>query len=622
MMVRSHCYCYLFFFISLLLYTLASPTLHRCCNDQRDALLEFKDEFPLLRYETSLSSWNKSSIDCCSWEGVTCDAKSGEVILLELPSISLNSSLKPNSSLFKLLNLTKLSLYNSSLHGEIPSSLGNLSHLTILDFSYNSLVGQVPASIAKLSRLERLELSSNQLVGQVLASLGDLTQLDYLGLGHNNFTGKIPDSFSNLTKLSEVYLNDNYFESMLPLNMSVFQKLGYFDLDLSSNSFRGPLPQWICNLGSLDFLDLSNNSFSGSIPTCLSNIIVSLEQLLLSNNNFSGTLPDIFVNATNLKVLDVSHNHLEGKLPKSLINCSLLQLVNVQSNLINDKFPFWLGSLPSLNVLILRSNQFYGPVYHSNMSVGFQNLRVIDISQNVFAGFLPPSYFSNWRNMATSIEQAYDDENLGNPRFGIDYHNTMEMVHKGVYTEFERIRKDFRAIDFSGNNFFGNIPESIGLLKELRVLNLSGNAFTSSIPQSLENLIKLEALDLSRNNLTGQIPHLGSLSFLSIMNFSHNNLQGQLPRGTQFQRQKCSSFMDNPKLYGLEEICGEIHAPNPTPQPHDLLEPEEQVINWIAAAIAYGPGVFSGLVIGHIFASHKYVWFMEKKLRTAIKRTH
>ncbi|CAL9233744.1 unnamed protein product, partial [Arabidopsis halleri] len=142
----------------------------------------------------------------------------------------------------------------------------------------------------------------------------------------------------------------------------------------------------------------------------------------------------------------------------------------------------------------------------------------------------------------------------------------------------------------------------------LRFLNLSGNAFTSNIPQSLANLTNLEALDLSQNQLSGQIPRdLGELSFLSTMNFAHNNLEGPIPRGTQFQSQNCSSFMGNPKLYGLDDICRKTHVPNPRPQEFvDVSEPEEeQVISWIAATIAYGPGVFCGLVIGHIFVSHK-----------------
>ncbi|KAF3512687.1 hypothetical protein F2Q69_00009099 [Brassica cretica] len=82
------------------------------------------------------------------------------------------------------------------------------------------------------------------------------------------------------------------------------------------------------------------------------------------------------------------------------------------------------------------------------------------------------------------------------------------------------------------------------------------------------------------------------------MNFSHNNLQRPIPRSTQFQRQNCSAFMDNPRLYGLEDICGKTHVPNPTPQEsEDLFEPKEQVISWISAGIAYGPGVFCGEVM-------------------------
>ncbi|KAF2615094.1 hypothetical protein F2Q70_00013099 [Brassica cretica] len=151
---------------------------------------------------------------------------------------------------------------------------------------------------------------------------------------------------------------------------------------------------------------------------------------------------------------------------------------------------------------------------------------------------------------------------MGYPAYGGFYRSSMKMVNKGVDTKFQQIRKDFKAIDFSENEF-GNIP------------------------QSLANLTNLEELDLSRNQLSGQIPsELGSLSFLSIMNFSHNNLEGPIPQSTQFQRQNCSAFMYNSNLYGLEDICGKTHVPNPTPQEsEDLSKPKEQVISWISAGI-------------------------------------
>ncbi|XP_018443484.1 receptor-like protein 11 [Raphanus sativus] len=686
-MIEGHCYCFcgvVTIYFSLLIHTFASPTLHFCLHDQRDALLEFKDEFPT--DESNLSSWNKST-DCCLWSGVTCDDKYGQVISLDLHETPLNNSLKTNSSFFKLKNLRHLNLSNCNLHGEIPSSLENLSHLTNLDLSANYLVGAVPTSIENLKKLRLISLNNNSFIGHFPKSLFSIpslqsvdlgvnqftgpiefvntssSELQFLNLDHNRFNGPIPESISKFLNLRRLYLSHNNFTGPIPRSLSKLVDLkdlhlsknklegevpGFlwrlttmmichnsfssFEtpsqetllvqvLDLSSNSFHGPLPHWICNLKGLSLLDLSNNRFNGSIPTCLRNAIVSLLDMSLRNNSFSGVLPDIFGDATKLRSIDVGLNQLEGKFPKSLINCKALQLVNVASNRIKDEFPSWLGSLPSLNVLSLRSNEFYGPLYHPHVSSnGFQSLRVIDISHNDFTGTLPPHYFLNWREMTTLTKGS---DYMVNPTkvarymglFPESIYRSMEMVNKGVETRFDRIRQDFRAIDFSCNGISGEIPESIGFLKGLRLLNLSDNVFTSEIPRSLANLTSLETLDLSSNKLSGQIPKdLGNLAFLSYMNFSHNLLQGLVPRGTQFERQSCSSFSGNYGLYGLEEICGSLHAVSPptVQEADEYSEADEEMFSWVAAVIAYGPGMFCGLVIGHIFTSHNQERLTEK----------
>lgn len=294
----------------------------------------------------------------------------------------------------------------------------------------------------------------------------------------------------------------------------------------------------------------------------------------------------------------------------------------MESNKISDVFPFWLSSLPDLQVLVLRSNAFHGPIIIHKTP--FSKLRIIDINHNRFSGTLPSDLFVNWAAMYTTEknEDRYADKYMGTSY----YSDSVVMVNKGVERKLERILKIFTAVDFSGNKFEGEIPRSIGLLKELRVLNFSNNAFTSHIPSSLGNLTALESLDVSRNKLSGEIPQeLGSLSFLSYMNFSHNQLVGLVPGGTQFLTQPCSSFEDNPGLYGpaLDQVCGCIHATtcqrSETPDPEEDKD-DEEVLSWIAAAIGFVPGVFFGLTMGYILVSYKPEWFT--KAFVSNKRRH
>ncbi|XP_010488342.1 PREDICTED: receptor-like protein 12 isoform X2 [Camelina sativa] len=510
-------------------------------------------------------------------------------------------------SISKLVNLEGLVLSHNNFRGEIPRSISKLGNLFSLDLSHNNLGGQVPKSISKLGNLFSLDLSHNNFGGRVPRSMSKLVNLTLIDLSHNKLEGQVPQFFWRFLAFRSIKLSHNSFTSF-ENPVEVINGASMEELDFGSNSLQGLIPQWICNFTDLYLLDLSNNHFTGSIPQCLKNF--HLSGLNLRNNSLSGFLPELCMDSVNLRSLDVSYNNLVGKLPKSLIHCELMEFLNVQENKIKDTFPFWLGSLQYLTVLVLRSNAFYGPVYNSSAYLGFPSMRIIDISDNNFVGSLPQDYFANWTEMSKVFESNEDIPEMNYMSFNAStMYDSIDLVYKGVDTDFVRIFKALRVIDFSGNQFCGYIPRPIGLLSELRLLNLSGNGFTGNIPPTLENITKLETLDLSRNNLSGEIPQgLGKLSFLSVINFSYNHLEGLVPQSTQFGSQNCSSFVGNSGLYGLENICGVSHQTDD----ESSSEPEEPVLNWIAAMIAVGPGVFCGLVIGHIFTSYKHEWFIAR----------
>ncbi|XXG72730.1 hypothetical protein AAC387_Pa07g1761 [Persea americana] len=66
-----------------------SGSSSNCLHHEKLALLQFKHGFLIERgyYNSSsrLNSWNPA-IDCCSWEGITCDEGTSHVIGLDLSS--------------------------------------------------------------------------------------------------------------------------------------------------------------------------------------------------------------------------------------------------------------------------------------------------------------------------------------------------------------------------------------------------------------------------------------------------------------------------------------------------------------------------------------------------------
>ncbi|CDY29746.1 BnaA01g19200D [Brassica napus] len=662
--------CLIFSLSHSILVWASSPPKHLCRQDQRDALWEFKSEFHLsgMAANEKTQTWRNNS-DCCSWDGITCDPKTGNVLDLNLWSSSLNGPLRSSSdSIGNLKYLKDLRLSECNLFGKLPSSLGNLSDLTHLELDGNGFTGELPVSIGNLKQLTKLLIASSKLIElssldlsfwdtlrgdvdfSIFLHLKSLTSLDistlntrsifsstlhmvspigslalascnisefpkflrtqtslfYLDISQNQIKGQVPEWLWSLPGLEyEIYLLDissNAFKNPFPL----LPKSITF-LSASDNQFSGEILKTICQLDSLETLVLSNNNFSGSIPRCFEKFNTKLTVLHLQNNSLSGEFPEESV-SVGLISLDVGHNQLSGEFPKSLMNCTGLEFLNVEENKFNDTFPFWLRLLPDLQFLVLRSNEFHGPIYSPEGSMSFPKLRIFDISKNLFSGALPSDYFSGWSEMSSGV---YTPDNKQKRFIGIGFSNYLKSVvlaNKGL--EMKLLGTSFniyKSIDVSGNRFQGEIPKSIGLLKEMIVLNMSNNAFIGSIPPSLSNLTNLQSLDLSRNRLSGKLPpELGKLTFLAWMNFSYNNLEGPIPQGTQIQSQDSSSFLHNPGLCGapLPKTCsgGEEATINKDKE-------EDQVLSWIAAGIAYVPGVFCGFVIGHILTSYRHEWF-------------
>ncbi|KAB2615981.1 receptor-like protein 2 [Pyrus ussuriensis x Pyrus communis] len=351
------------FLLMILLFTsIISPNIHACNQNDHSSLLSFN----LTLYSPPLN-WN--SVNCCSWEGITCNPE-GRVINLLLPSERLDGVIfTSSSSLANLTHLTHLNLSSNSLHGSLKNKLfESLNSLKILDLSYNLLSGELPLSLTS-GNIRTLDLCS---------------ELQIFHAGHNNLSGLLPEDIYNAIKLEEV---------AIPLN-----------------SLYGGISDKIVNLTNLAILDLSFNQLCAVLPLRLGKLS-RLKIVMLNFNDLQGPLPQSLMNCTNLVELRLGQNNLEGNIAKLNFSKRTSSLNNlegqIQSEILSlNSLSFlslsdmenvtgamkMLMHCKSLRALIL-SYSFKGEGMPSDDDMvrfdGFQNLRIFTLLFCDLTGRLP-----------------------------------------------------------------------------------------------------------------------------------------------------------------------------------------------------------------------------------------
>ncbi|KAK3423638.1 hypothetical protein EUGRSUZ_F00512 [Eucalyptus grandis] len=416
----------------------------------------------------------KNGLDCCSWDGVTCDNETGNIIDLDLSYSCLQGTLRSNSSLFALHHLQSLNLaFNNFCTSPILPELSVFVELRHLNLSYSNFLGLVPIEISFLSKLVLLDLSENY-------KYDDMIGTQRLKIENTGFKILV----QNLTKLRELNLD---FIDMSAVLLSSFMNLSSSLMFFSAVecNLQGELLPNIFSLPNLLDLNLDYNDFTVSFPK--SNWSRSLESLTLSYTSISSKIPDSIGEFKNLKTSYLSNCILTGSIPSSLVNLTKLTTLDLSQNEL-------IGHIPSFVVKL-------------------EQLMDVDLSFNNFTGVLNLGVFLKLKNLQL--------ETLALPSC-----NLIE------FPPFLNSLKMLRELDLSENKIggqiptCGEIPSSICKVSSLISLGLARNNLSGSIPQCLGNLANLSSLDLR-----GQWPEEYFLRLLNLItvDLSNNRFEGPLP---------------------------------------------------------------------------------------------
>ncbi|CAN6901457.1 unnamed protein product [Brassica oleracea] len=548
-MLQLFIHCFLSFYFLFLTVSEA------VCNPQ--------DQETLLWFSGNVSSpvsplkWNPS-VDCCSWEGITCDdSLNSHITNISLPSRGLFGNL--TSTILSLHSLTHLDLSHNRLLGPLPPGFfSSLDQLRVLNLSYNSFSGELPLEQSfgnngsiMFFPTETIDLSSNLLQGKILSSskfLQGFLNLTSFNVSNNSFIGPLP---SFLCKSSP--------------QLS--------DLDFSYNDFSGFISQGLGRCLRLSILRAGFNRLSGDIPSDIY-ILSKLEQLFLPSNHLSGKISDDITRLKKLTSLELYFNLLEGDIPRGIGNLSSLRSLQLHTNYLTGPVPLSLANCTNLVSLNLRVNQLGGSLTELDFSQ-FKSLSVIDIGNNSFTGDLPEKGCKKLSTLLVALnfynETFPSNKDLISPNgfpklkiFGIGGCGL-----KGEIPAWLINIKSLEVLDLSVNQLVGPIPGWLGTLPNLFYLELSDNQLSGQLSNDIFQLKALmsqkshdetdrnslelpvyvspssvttykqqynhmsslpPAIYISRNNLTGSIPvEVGKLKAIQILDLSFNSLSGVIP---------------------------------------------------------------------------------------------
>nr|DAD37730.1 TPA_asm: hypothetical protein HUJ06_008371 [Nelumbo nucifera] len=275
---------------------------------------------------------------------------------------------------------------------------------------------------------------------------------------------------------------------------------------------------------------ICNCSFNNSIVCHVTNV-------RLKGLNLTGVLPDEFGDLPYLTEIDFSRNYVNGSIPASWARCPL-NTISLLANRISGSIPAAIGSIKTLEELVLEDNQLGGTLPPELGNLG--RLRRFRIDGNSISGKIP-NFIGNWTKLESLDMQG---TSLEGP-----FPSTISLLKNLT---------ELRVTDLNGSNM--SFPNLRGM-KFMHELILRNCMIIGQIPNYIgEEMTNIKKIDLSFNRLTGEIPtQFQGLSSLQYLYLTNNSLTGLVPPWIMVRNKIIDISYNNFTVYATQPSCENQH---------------------------------------------------------------